>query len=143
MCMYIHWLVVTVLSKRLHILLLGCLLAACTSVSQKDRIVYTDFPKEQSLQASPLPLDTAVFRYPFRVRIVGNRAAVLDLHGPDHFVQVFSYPDFLPFDGCAFRMCTADGEIQMRRMFTLCSALSGRSTERNPLECRNGAGKDC
>ena len=84
----------TVLSKRLHILLLGCLLAACTSVSQKDRIVYTDFPKEQSLQASPLPLDTAVFRYPFRVRIVGNRAAVLDLHGPDHFVQVFSYPDF-------------------------------------------------
>lgn len=55
----------------------------------------------------------------------------------------FSYQDFLPFDGCAFRMCTADGEIQMRRMFTLCSALSGRSTERNPLECRNGAGRDC
>ena len=89
-----QWLVATVLNKQFYILLLGCLFSACTSVSQVDKVVYTTFPRKQSLQASPLPLDTAVFRYPFRVRIAGNRAAVLDLHGPDHFVQVFSYPDF-------------------------------------------------
>ena len=75
--------------------LISLLLASCAQqAAVPDRSFYTDFPQEQSLQASPLPLDTAVFRYPFRVRIAGNRAAVLDLHGPDHFVQVFSYPDF-------------------------------------------------
>lgn len=39
-------------------------------------------------------LDTAVFRYPFRVRIQSDKAVVLDLHGTDHFFQVFRYPQF-------------------------------------------------
>ena len=83
------------MSTSLIACLISLLLASCAQqAAVPDRSFYTDFPQEQSLQASPLPLDTAVFRYPFRVRIVGNRAAVLDLHGPDHFVQVFSYPDF-------------------------------------------------
>ena len=83
------------MSTSLIACLISLLLASCAQqVAVPDRSFYTDFPQKHSLQASPLPLDTAVFRYPFRVRIAGDRAAVLDLHGPDHFVQVFSYPDF-------------------------------------------------
>lgn len=55
---------------------------------------YIDFPQVQELKARTIPLDTALFRYPFRVHVNGNRAAVLDLHGTDHYFHVFSYPEF-------------------------------------------------
>ena len=92
------------MSTSLIACLISLLLASCAQqAAVPDRSFYTDFPQEQSLQASALPLDTAVFRYPFRVRIAGDRAAVLDLHGPEHFVHVFSYPDFRYVASCGRR----------------------------------------
>lgn len=55
---------------------------------------YVDFPETRELTARTLLLDTALFRYPYRVRVQGNDAVVLDLHGTDYFFHVFRYPDF-------------------------------------------------
>jgi hypothetical protein len=81
------------LKNPINILLLFVLLAACTSVPAGKGISYSDFPKTVKLEGQVILLDTAVFRYPFRIRIQGGRAVVLDLHGTDHFFQIFTYPD--------------------------------------------------
>lgn len=80
-----------------------CLLAACTPFPSADTVAYTSFPQERRLQGEAVPLDTALFRYPFRVRVHGNRVAIMDLHGVDHFIHLFSYPGFRYLASCAKR----------------------------------------
>ena len=76
-------------------ILLVFLFAACTSVpDERTMSSYVDFPETRELTARTLLLDTALFRYPYRVRVQGNDAVVLDLHGTDYFFHVFRYPDF-------------------------------------------------
>ena len=70
------------------------LLISCSSPSLQKGLVYEDFPQTQELKAKEIQLDTAVFRYPFRIRIQDDIAVILDLHGTDHFFQVFRYPQF-------------------------------------------------
>lgn len=93
------------LIKSLSLLCLSlCLwLASCAPAPPSGSVVYASFPSERRLQGRPVSVDTALFRYPFRVRVQGDRAAVLDLHGTDHFVHLFSYPDFRYVASCARR----------------------------------------
>ena len=81
------------MKNSINILFLFLLLAACTSAPVQKGMFYADFPETLELRGETIPLDTALFRYPFRVRVQGNKAVVLDLHGADHFFQVFHYPD--------------------------------------------------
>lgn len=68
---------------------------SCSSKSDVSAIgTYTDFPQEQELKAKTILLDTALFRYPFRLHIGNDKAVVLDLHGTDYFFHALSYPDF-------------------------------------------------
>ena len=53
-----------------------------------------DFPQTRELKGTVIPLDTALFRYPFRIRVQGDMAVVMDLHGTDCFCHAFSYPEF-------------------------------------------------
>ena len=57
-------------------------------------IPYTDFPETENLIACILPMDTAVFRFPFRIKMQGDTVAIMDLHGMDHFIHLFHYPNF-------------------------------------------------
>ena len=57
-------------------------------------IPYTDFPETKNLTACILPMDTAVFRFPFRIKMQGDTVAIMDLHGMDHFIHLFHYPNF-------------------------------------------------
>lgn len=66
---------------------------ACTSVPVHKGILYTDFPETENLTACILPMDTAVFRFPFRIKMQGDTVAIMDLHGMDHFIHLFHYPD--------------------------------------------------
>ncbi|MDH6313635.1 hypothetical protein M2137_002425 [Parabacteroides sp. PFB2-10] len=50
------------------------------------------FPEEIRLQAEAITLDTALFRYPYRISIVDDIAVVMDLHNIDHYLHAFSYP---------------------------------------------------
>ena len=69
------------------------LLAACTPQTRKDVTPYADFPQTIELQAETVPIDTALFRYAYRIRTQGDTVVVFDLHGPDHFYHAFLGPD--------------------------------------------------
>ncbi len=68
--------------------------SSCTQKKVATSVVYMDFPQTIELKARVQPLDTALFRYPFRVRVQGDKAVVMDLHGTDYFCHVFHYPGF-------------------------------------------------
>ena len=55
---------------------------------------YSSFPQEKELKGEVIELDTALFLYPFRIRIEGDKAIVMDLHGPDCYGHLFRYPAF-------------------------------------------------
>ena len=55
---------------------------------------YSRFPQEKELKGEVIELDTALFRYPFRIRIEGDKAIVMDLHGSDYYGHLFQYPSF-------------------------------------------------
>lgn len=61
---------------------------------QENIVSYTFFPQEKELKGETVMLDTALLHYPFRIRIEGGKAIVLDLHGVDYYYHVFQYPDF-------------------------------------------------
>ena len=69
------------------------LVSACASAPEKG-IPYNDFPVTEQLSGQTMPLDTAIFRFPYRIRIQGDTVAILDLHAPDYFIKLFHYPDF-------------------------------------------------
>ena len=69
------------------------LVSACASAPEKG-IPYNDFPVTEQLSGQTMPLDTAIFRFPYRIRIQGDTVARLDLHAPDYFIKLFHYPDF-------------------------------------------------
>ena len=52
----------------------------------KGVLFYSGFPHERELIGEAIELDTALLRYPFRIRIEGDRAIVMDLHGLNHVV---------------------------------------------------------
>ena len=67
---------------------------ACTKTSSKAEHFEITFPVTQELQGRVIPLDTALFRYPYRLEVRGDRVVMEDLHGMDHFYHLFTYPDF-------------------------------------------------
>lgn len=75
------------------ILLIVLLVSACASAPEKG-IPYNDFPVTEQLSGQTVPLDTAIFRFPYRIRVQGDTVAILDLHASEHFIQLFHYPDF-------------------------------------------------
>ena len=60
----------------------------------KGVLFYSGFPHERELIGEVIELDTALLRYPFRIRIEGDRVIVMDLHGTDHYGHLFQYPSF-------------------------------------------------
>lgn len=78
----------------INILFLFIILVACTSTPHSNGMFCADFPQTRELKGTVIPLDTALFRYPFRIRVQGDMAVVMDLHGTDCFCHAFSYPEF-------------------------------------------------
>lgn len=60
---------------------MNALLTACTPHIRKDVNTYTDFPQIVELQAETVPIDTALFRYAFRIRTQGGTVVIMDLYG--------------------------------------------------------------
>ena len=83
------------ISKLLLLILVVGILSSC-SQSPKTflGIKYLDFPEEKHLLAQVIELDTALFRYPFRIRIERDKAIVMDLHSSDYYGHLFQYPSF-------------------------------------------------
>ena len=80
---------------KIHIIALSVfLLSSCASKPTEASVAYGDFLQTIALKGTTVPVDTALFRYPFRIRVQGDKVAVMDLHSTDHFCHLFHYPDF-------------------------------------------------
>ena len=55
---------------------------------------YSTFPDEKAISARVIELDTALFRYPFRVAVKDSIAIVMDLHNADNYFHAFTYPNW-------------------------------------------------
>ena len=69
-------------------------LYAFSAIFPKAEASKITFPVREELQGQVIPLDSALFRYPYRLRVNGDRVVMEDLHGMDHFFHLFTYPDF-------------------------------------------------
>lgn len=74
------------------VLLIGSLVSCSESSRHFPR--YEDFPDEKALNAQVIHLDTALFRYPFRIAVKDGIAIIMDLHNADCFFHAFSYPEW-------------------------------------------------
>lgn len=76
----------------LYTLLIGSLISCSGSSRHFPR--FEETPDEKALYAQVIHLDTALFRYPFRVTVKAGNAVVMDLHNADYFLHAFSYPEW-------------------------------------------------
>lgn len=67
---------------------------AFTKSSPKPEHSEITFPVKEELKGRVIPLDSVFFRYPYRLEVRGDRVVIEDLHGPDHYYHLFTYPDF-------------------------------------------------
>ena len=78
----------------LIILLAGMVLYAFTRTSPKAVHSEITFPVTEELQGRVIPLDSVFFRYPYRLEAYGDRVVIEDLHAPEYYYHLFTYPDF-------------------------------------------------
>ena len=78
----------------LVVLLVLGIFYAFTTIPPKAKLSEISFPVMEKLQGQVIPLDTTLFRYPYRLRVNEDRVVIEDLHGVDHFFHLFTYPDF-------------------------------------------------
>ena len=76
------------------IILLGIAVYALTRIPQKKEDSEITFPITEELKGCTIPIDSAMFRYPYRLEVRKDRVVIEDLHGPDHYYHLFTYPDF-------------------------------------------------
>ena len=67
---------------------------ACTKTSFKAGHSEITFPLAEELQGRVMPIDSIFFRYPYRLEVRDDRVVIEDLHGPDYYYHLFTYPDF-------------------------------------------------
>lgn len=90
-------------------------ICACASKETKT-VHYSVFPEEKTLIAQTIELDTALFRYPFRICTEGDEAVVMDLHGVDNYYHVFQYPGFKYLRSFGRRGDSPDGMLSADNM---------------------------
>ena len=77
------------------IILLGALTVyAFTRTSPNTENYEITFPVTEELLGRVIPTDSVFFRYPYRLEVRGDRVVIEDLHGPDYFYHLFTFPDF-------------------------------------------------
>lgn len=80
--------------KVLFFLFLSVLIFSCTAEKNKPYGSYENFPDEKELTARKIELDSAIFRYPYRIKIKGDKAILMDLHNLDYYFHEYSYPEY-------------------------------------------------
>ena len=79
--------------KFLSFFIISILFFSCAVEKNKPYGSYDNFPEEKELTAHVVELDSAMFRYPFRVKIEKDKVVLMDLHNWDNYFHVYSYPE--------------------------------------------------
>lgn len=77
------------------LIVVGCIFCAlsCTNVNLPVDYPYSKFLTGKTLRGESVPLDTALFRYPYRIALKDDVLFVMDLHNLDHYYHAFTYPE--------------------------------------------------
>lgn len=75
---------------------LSVIMFSCTDPANLLYSEYKVFPQEERLYGKEIPIDTVLFRYPFRITVKDSVAIVMDLHNMDHYLHAFMYPTWVP-----------------------------------------------
>ncbi|MBR5203718.1 MAG: hypothetical protein IKW32_00650 [Bacteroidaceae bacterium] len=78
----------------LSVLFVVVAIYAFTKGTPKAEYPEITFPVTEELQGRVIPIDSVFFRYPYRLEVRNDRVVIEDLHGPDHFYHLFTYPEF-------------------------------------------------
>lgn len=70
------------------------LFCSCAGTSDRPNPRYTTFPEEKALSAQESSIDSVYFRYPYRIKVRGRVAVVMDLHNSEYFFHAFRYPEW-------------------------------------------------
>lgn len=70
------------------------IITASISCSSNKYDRYESFPENSSLIAKNITTATTHLKYPFRIEIKDSIAIIMDLHNPEYYFHVFSYPRF-------------------------------------------------
>ena len=57
--------------------------------------LYSEFPQVEELKGEIIELDTVLFRYPFRIRVEGDKVIVMDLIIMDIFFNILIFTIYL------------------------------------------------
>ena len=81
----------------LYILLIGIsTLISCSGSPDPLYPRYTTFPDEKIVATQEISIDSAFFRYPYRVAVKDSIAIIMDLHNDSHYFYAFTYPEWKP-----------------------------------------------
>ena len=75
-------------------LLVALAVTSCSGSFGEQYPRYSSFPKEEKIIAQAVPIDTILFRFPYRVTVKDGVAIILDLHNSDNYLHAFSYPEW-------------------------------------------------
>lgn len=84
------------MKKLISLIVLLVILSVYAFTKASYEVKYSEivFPKTEVLKGNVVPLDSALFRHPYRLRVNKGWVVIEDLHGVDHFFHLFTYPDF-------------------------------------------------
>lgn len=101
----------------LYILLIGIsTLISCSGSPDPLYPRYTTFPDEKIVATQEISIDSAFFRYPYRVAVKDSIAIIMDLHNDSHYFYAFTYPEWKPIAPFGKRG-EAPGEMLSAEMF--------------------------
>ena len=101
----------------LYILLIGIsTLISCSGSPDPLYPRYTTFPDEKMVATQEISIDSAFFRYPYRVAVKDSIAIIMDLHNDSHYFYAFTYPEWKPIAPFGKRG-EAPGEMLSAEMF--------------------------
>ncbi len=121
--------------KCMLLILAGLSFFSCVKLNSETHLSYRDFPQKNYCVSSEIILDTVLFRYPFRIKVFDEKAIVLDLHNPDHYYHLFSYPDFKPVASFG-RRGNAPGEVLSGEniIFKNCDTIYTLDSNKNEIQ---------
>lgn len=107
------------------------LLVACTGQRHQQQvssesIIEEAVRKGEVLKGEIVPIDTALFRYAYRMRVQGDKAVILDLHNADYYSITIIMYLLIPIFNISL-LLESVGKVRVSPFMRRISVLQGRT----------------